>query len=159
MEMVLYIVLLVFVMSIIIQTLISMGEVYRNIKITRELEISGTIAMESMIREIRNASDINLGLSNFTLSPGTLVVSGIDEGSNPYEVAFNVSAGVLQISKNSETPVALTSSQVSVNYLLFSRLATSTSQGIRIELEVSNTAGSIPKSEKFYDFAVLRGSY
>ena len=158
-EMILYVVLLVIVMSVIVQSLVAVGRVYRSIMLTRELESSGTIAMEQMLREIRNASSLVLGESVIGTSPGAIAVSGVDESLNPYETKFDLVSGVLQISKNSETPASITSSPVSVSYLLFTRVATSTSEGVRIELEVSGTAGSISKSERFYGFTVLRGSY
>lgn len=158
-EMVLYIVLLTLVTGIIIQMLVAVGGVYRNIKLTRELESSGTIAMERMLREIRNASGVDVGSSSIGTSPGVLAISGVDESSNSYNIKFNISSGVLQISKNSETPVALTSSPTTISYLLFNHITNTNSEGVRIELEVFGTVGSVSKTEKFYGFAVLRGSY
>ena len=158
-ETIIYMALLILVMGVIVQVLVSIGGVYRNIKLTRELESSGTIAMESMLREIRNASNVVLNESSFGTSPGVLTVAGVDEDLNPYKIAFSVASGALQISKNGETPTALTSSSGAVSYLLFNHVATSTSEGVRIELEMSGTSTSTPKSERFYGFAVLRGSY
>jgi len=152
-------VLLTVVMVIIVQMLISMGGVYRNIKITRELESSGAIVMENMLREIRNASSVVVGESSLGVNPGTLTISGVDESLNSYKMAFDVSSGVLRISKDEGTPTALTSSSGVVSYLLFTRVATSTSEGVKVELEMSGTIGSVSRSERFYGFSVLRGSY
>ena len=159
METILYMVILTFVMGVIVQMLISIGGMYRGIKVTRELESSGTIAMERMLREIRNASSVITGESFLGTNPGVLTITGIDENLNPYKIKFSVSLGVLQIAKDSEDPVALTSSSGIVSYLLFTHVATSTSEAIRIEMEVSGNSGPVPKSEKFYGFAILRGSY
>lgn len=158
-EMILYVVLLTLFMVVVVQMLIGVSGVYRNIKLTRELESSGTIAMEQMLREIRNASSVVSGESTLGTSPGAIVVSGTDESQNPYKASFSVASGVLQISKNGETPAAVTSSGSTLSYLLFTHVATSTSEGVRIEMEVSGTAGSVSKSERFYGFTVLRGSY
>lgn len=158
-EMILYLVLLTLVTGVIVQMLIAVGGVYRNIKLTREIESSGVIAMESMLREIRNSSSVVSGESFLGTSPGIITVSGTDESLNSYKIAFSVSSGALQISKNSETPVAITSSGSIVSYLLFTHVINANSEGVRIELEVSGTVGSVSKSEKFYGFTVLRGSY
>jgi len=158
-EMIIYIVLLTLVLGIIVQMLIAIGGVYRNIKLTRELESSGTIAMESMLREARNASSVVVGQSILGSSPGVLVIFGTDEISNPYEIRFDTSSGILRISKDGETPAALTSSSSLVSYLLFTHVTNVNSEGVRIELEMTGTAGPISKSEKFYGFTVLRGSY
>ena len=157
-EMILYVVLLVFVMSIIVQMLVSIGGVYRSIKITREIESSGAIAMEQMLREIRNASMVEITGSVLGTSLGALTISGTDESSNPYKTNFSVNSGVLQISKNDGVPVSLTSSPVVVSYLLFNRVATSTSEGVRVEMEVTGV-GPVSRSERFYGFTVIRGSY
>lgn len=151
--------LLTFFVVMIIQVLVAVGGVYKNIKLSRELESSGTISMETMLREIRNASSVDIGSSVLGVNPGTIVVSGVDENMNLYSIEFNLSGGKLQISKNGETPAAITSSVVDVDYLLFSYVSNANSGGVRVELEVSGTSGSVPKSERFYGFAVLRGSY
>ena len=83
-EAVLYITLLILIMSVIVQVLVSMGGVYKNIKLTRELESSGAIVMENMLREIRNASSVVVGSSVLGTNPGILKVSGIDEALNIY---------------------------------------------------------------------------
>ncbi len=158
-ETILYMVFLVLIVGVIVQMVIAIGGVYRNIKLTRELESSGTIAMESMLREIRNASNVVVSESAFEVNPGILMIAGVDENLNPYNIAFNISSDVVQVSKNGDTPVALTSSSGLVSYLLFTHVTNANSEGVRIELEMSGTSGSSSKSERFYGFAVLRGSY
>jgi Tfp pilus assembly protein PilW len=159
-ETIIYVVLMTLVMGVIVQMLIAIGGIYRGIKLESELENSGTIAMETMLREIRNASNVSVSESVLGVSPGTLTISGIDENSNPYKVAFNTSAGgAIMVSKNGAAPVALTSSSGAVSYLLFTRITNANSEGVRIELEMSGSSGTASKSERFYGFTVLRGSY
>ncbi len=158
-ETILYMVLLTLVMSVIVQMLIAIGGIYRSIKLTRELESSGTIAMESMLREIRNASSVVVNESVLEVDPGVLTIAGIDEDLDPYSITFNISAGAIQISKNGGAPAALTSSSGVASYLLFTRVTNANSEGVKIELEMSGTSGPTSKSEWFYGFAVLRGSY
>ncbi len=150
-ETIIYMVLLTLVMGVIVQMLVAMGGVYRNIKLTREIESSGTIAMESMLREIRNASNVVTSGSTLEESPGKLIIAGTDESFNPYNMTFDTAGGAIRVSKDGDAPAALTSSSVAVNYLLFNRVSTSTSEGVRIELEISG--------KRFYGFTVLRGSY
>lgn len=158
-ETILYMALLVLVMGVIVQMIIAIGGVYRNIKLTRELESSGAIAMENMLREIRNASSVLVNESVLGVNPGTLTVSGTDENLNSYKTTFSFSAGKILVSKNGDTPVALTSSSGSISYLLFTHITNDNSEGVRVEMEVSGSSGSVSTSERFYGFAVLRGSY
>jgi len=159
METILYMMILTFIMGVIVQMLVAIGGMYRGLKVTRELESSGTIVMERMLREVRNASNVVLNESTFGTSPGTLTISGTDESGNLYKITFSVSSGIARISKDGGQPVALTSSSGAVSYLLFTRVTSPNSEGVRIELEISGTSGTISKSERFYGFAVLRGSY
>ncbi|OHB15195.1 MAG: hypothetical protein A2431_03225 [Candidatus Zambryskibacteria bacterium RIFOXYC1_FULL_39_10] len=158
-ETILYMVILTFFMGIIVQMLVSIGTIYKEIKVTRELESSGTIAMERMLKEIRNASRVTTDESILETSPGKLTVSGVDENSEPYKISFEVLDNAVQISKNIEAPVALTSSSGAVSYLTFHRVTNDNSEGVRIVLEMSGSSGANQKTEIFYGFAVLRGSY
>lgn len=158
-ETILYMIILTFVMGIIVQMLVTIGTIYKDIKITRELESSGTIAMERMLKEIRNASSVTTNESVLETSPGRLTISGIDENSQPYKVSFDILDNIIRISKNNETPVALTSSSGAVSYLVFHKVTNDNSEGVRVELEMSGTSGTNQKTERFYGFGVLRGSY
>lgn len=158
-ETLLYMVLLALVMSVIVQILISIGGIYRNIKLTRELESSSTIAMENMLREIRNASSVVINDSVLGVNPGVLTIVGVDEDLNPYLITYRVSSGVIEVSKDGGAPEAITSSSGSVSYLSFTRVVNDNSEGVRIELEMSGILNSVSKSERFYGFSVLRGSY
>ena len=160
-ENVLYVVLLSLVMSIIVGMLISLSGVYKNIKLTRELESSGSIVMETILREVRNASNVVVTGSNFGANPGILIIAGVDESAIPYEITFDllVASSTVRMSKNGSTPVALSSRSATTSLLLFTRLINANSEGVRVELQMSGVSGSVYKNAKFYGFAVIRGSY
>lgn len=158
-EMVIYVLLLTFITGIIVQMLVAVGGVYRNIKLTRELESSGTIVMENILRESRNASSVVVDDSVLGTSPGILKIAGIDESGANYTIVYDVFSAAVRISKDGEPPVALTSSSITVSSLIFRNVNSGNSEGVRIELEVSEVAGLVSKSKKFYGFTVLRGSY
>lgn len=158
-ETILYIILLMIVTSVIVEMLIAIGGVYKNIKVTRELESSGTIVMESMLREIRNAAKVEIGSSILDTSPGVITLSGIDKDLNPYTVSFRVSSGAVVISRNGGPASALTSSSGQINWLVFTRVSSANSEGVRIELKLVGSTGKGTRSESFYGFTTLRGSY
>lgn len=158
-ETILYIVLLVTVMSLIVQMLISLSGVYKNIKLTRELESSGAIVMETILREIRNASSVVVTGSILNTSPGKIIIEGVDESDNPYEITFDVASSTVRISRDGSQPVALSSRMATTSLLIFKHITNANSEGVRVELQMSGVSGSNYKNEKFYGFAVLRGSY
>lgn len=156
-ETILYMILLFIVTGVIVQVIISIGGVYKRIKATREIESSGAVVMERVLREVRNASSVVASGSTFGSNPGAVTVSGIDEDLNNYNIAFTIDSGDILVSRDGSSPVALNSSSVDITYLLFTRVTSTNSEGVRIELEIADSLGS--KSERFYGFAVLRGSY
>ncbi len=158
-ETIVYVVLLTIVTSVIIQMLISISGVYRGIKLTRELESSGSVAMETILREVRNASSVVEAESTFGVSPGTLTVSFIDEAMVTHKVVFAVSAGAITTSTDGSASVAISSGTASTSELLFTHFTSPNSEAVRVELQMSGFAGSATKSQKFYGFAVLRGTY
>lgn len=146
-----YLFILVLLMTIIVQLFVAINGAYKNIKAAREMEIAGTIALDRILRETRNASSVVLADSSLGTSPGALTVSGIDEDLNDYTASFTVSSGVLMLSKDGGAPEAITPESVGVDYLSFTRVLNPNSEGIRVELEIS--------SKRFYGFTALRGSY
>ena len=158
-EALLYVVLLAIVTSVIVQMLISLSGVYKNIKLTRELESSGTIVMESILSEVRNASNVVLAESVFGVDLGTLTLSGIDPNDVAYELSFDVSSSTVRVAKDGATPIALSSMSATTSILTFTYVSNSHAQGVRVILQMSGVAGSSYQNKKFYGFAVLRGSY
>lgn len=158
-ETVFYVVLLALVMGIIVQMLISLSGIYKGIKLTRELESSGSIVMEGILREVRNASSVVTGESVLGTNPGVLTIAGLNEDLSPYEITFDTSLGVVRMSKNGSAPTAISSLSATSTLLIFTRVTNANSEGLRVELEISGFSGSVSKSQKFYGFTVLRGSY
>ena len=150
-ETILYVFILTLLMGVIVQLFIAIGGAYKNIKAARETEIAGTIAIDRVLREIRNASSVVVAQSSLGTNPGALTISGIDESLNDYTVSFAVSSGVLTASRDGGAAEALTPAGATVNFLVFNKLTNPNSEGVRVELEISN--------KKFYGFAALRGSY
>jgi hypothetical protein len=97
--------------------------------------------------------------SVFGLNPGVLTITGIDENLLPYEITFDVFSGAIRVSKDGTTPLPLSSAVATTSLLLFTYLTNDHSLGVRVELQMSGGSGTVYKNEKFYGFAVLRGSY
>lgn len=158
-ETVLYIVLLAVVMGVIVQMLLSLSGVYKNIKLTRELESSGAIVMETILREVRNASSVTVAQSVFNSDNGKLALVGINEAGDPYEVAFDLNNNLVRIAMDSGTAVALSARSATTSALRFSYVSNTNSEAVRVEITMTGNVQGVTKTEKFYGFAVLRGSY
>lgn len=157
-ETLIYMVIVTIVFSVIAQSLVFIVRTHQSIKLRQSLESSGTISMERILREIRNASSIDLINSVFGSSSGKLALDGTDQNGNAYTMVFDTSGGTLNLSKNGGAPGALSAPKISVDSLIFSHLATSTSDGIRVEISLSGTSGADSKILDLFGFAVLRDS-
>ena len=116
----------------------------------------GELALERMVREVRQATSITSGGSTFGSNPGALALSGNDSGGTAHTVSFGVSNGALQITDNGTT-TNLTASDVTVSNLIFRQITTSAgTSAVKIECTLTTTKGTI-MSSKFYSTVLLRG--
>lgn len=157
-ETIIYATILLLVLSAIIAMLGSLTSSHRRAMVNRLVESSGAVAMEKMMREIKSAEAVNLGLSSLGTNPGVLALSGI-EGGVAYSIVFDTSLGILRISKDGEPAGNLTSSAVTVTDLVFEHIVNDNSEGVHITLELEAVYGNEIKSLRLTNFAVIRGSY
>lgn len=158
-ETLIYTAILTAVIFMIFKSVTSTIVIHRSVKLSQTLESSGIVSMERILREIRNANSIDIAGSSFGVSPGSLKLRGTDEDGIDYTVTFDVSLGVIRITKDTGTPDSLTSSAISINSLVFRRVSNSNSEAVRVEASFVGGSASTTKDLDLYGFAVLRGSY
>lgn len=154
-EALIYSTILLIVLIFIVQTVISTTKIHNQIKLAQTLETSGSLAMERVLREIRNSSAVVTAESVLGSSPGTLKLSGTDD-SGPFTLTFNLSGGKIWISRNGGTPGALTLPTVTADSLVFRRLVNTNSEAVKVEMSLSGNAGSTTKTFDLYGTAVIR---
>ncbi len=109
-------------------------------QVIREVEEQGAAAVQTITQTIRNSTGISaptIGTSGSTLT--VIVATG---ALSP--TVFDVSGGVLQITEGAGSPVALTSTKVSVSGISFFNLSRAGTPGtIRVTFTVGyNAAGA-----------------
>lgn len=151
-ETVIYIAIFGMVLIFIVSSIIYVGKAYSVLKAERTLASSASAALDRVTRETRDADLIDLGGSTFGTSPGALTLQ-------PDSTYFFVEGGVLKVQEGASVPGALTSAEVQVSELIFERIVTAQSEGLRISLELEMPVEGVMRSKRFYSTAVLRGSY
>jgi hypothetical protein len=154
-EALVYSAILLIVLVFIVQTVISITQTHRQIKLAQSLETSGSLAMERILREVRNSSEIDTAGSVLGSSPGTLRLSGIDD-SGAYTLTFDLNGGKVRIARNGGAPGDLSLSEVRVDTLIFRRLSNTNSEAVKIEMYLSGGTGSTTKTLDLYGTAVVR---
>lgn len=150
-EMLAYISILVFMLVIILEVVISITSSGRIITSIRNIENSAILSMERITREIRQADSINLTQSTLGTHPGKLVLI---DSTNTTE--FYISNNMIFIKKNGVELGSLTATGTKVTNLKFSRFATSTSEGIRVEMRLESGTSTHYRTETFYNSATIR---
>jgi hypothetical protein len=158
-EMIIYISLLTIILVVIINSLVSIVKSYRVIKSARDIETSAVLALDRMEREIRNAVNVDAGNSVFNTNLGSLGLNTVDDSGNAATVKFYLDNGALVISENGVYSGPLTVSGVNISTLIFRRITTPNSTGVKIEMTLQAANGAATTTANFYDTALLRGSY
>ena len=155
-EMLVYIGMLVFMLAIIMEVVTSMSRSERAIQSLRTIENSAVSAMERIGREARQAESINATSSIFNIHPGRVVFNSTTASGTPRTVEFYFANGTLWLKENGVDTGAITESNANTTSVVFRRFATSTVEGVRIELTIESGTSTHYRSETFYSSALLR---
>ncbi len=150
--------ILVFVFSIVASVAMVLAQGQGRIRIARRLDSAAVISMERMTRAVRGASSFNLAQSAFDAHPGKLSLIAAD-GAVSTTTTFYLSGSTLMVDQNGITEGPLTAAEVSVDSLIFRRIVTPVSEGVRIEMNLSSTYGTTTGKAAFYTSVFARGSY
>ncbi|RJQ30798.1 hypothetical protein C4572_03485 [Candidatus Parcubacteria bacterium] len=154
-ETVIYSAILALVAALTAQSFLAMSKTYASIRATRAVNISTVSAMERIIREIRLADTIDEAGSILSNDTGKLrIIAGASS------TEFSLIGSDVYISENGGSFDPLTSSSSEILLMRFDKItASGTSKALRVTMETRAKVGHIQKQEKFYNTAVLRGSY
>ena len=158
-EMLFYIALLSLCMLAVMRTLVAVTNSYRTFRSATHVEQEAAFGFERMVREIRDASGIDDAGSTFGSHPGKLLLSTTDVSGTARTVEFSLSSGLLKLAENRVTTGFLTSTSTTISNLVFRKITTARSKGVKIEMTMQSGTTTAFRSENFYVTAVLRDSY
>ncbi len=156
-EIIIYVAILAGITVVIVSILTQISSSRSRLTAAQRVATSAGLSLDRITREIHTASGVNTGSSIFDVSPGVLVLNGV-ESSVPYTIEFSLSGGSLNITKDGVVVGPLTEAGVVVNELIFRHSASSTDQAISIEMTLESGTSTAYKSEKFYTTAILKQS-
>lgn len=148
-------------------SILAMMKSYSNVKMSRDLNFSASVAMERMASEIRLANGIDDAGSAFATSSGKLKLNTTDDLGAPTTIEFfrsglpagEAGAGIF-VKEGAGASEALTASTTEITSLVFNKITSSTvSKAVKISLTAKAKGGRMEKTENFYNTAILRGSY
>jgi len=157
-EMLFYVALLSLALFAVIQTLLIMVRSYGSLRSAQAIERDAGIVLERILREARDAKDIDEGGSVLGTSPGELLLTTTNASGTPRTVEFYVENGQVKLKEDGVVSGALTGNKTTVSTLVFRKITTGRSKGVKIEFRLSGS-GSPSREENFDGTAVLRDSY
>jgi len=158
-EMIIYVTFVAVISVIATNSIITMSNTFSNLRVTRDINNTATVAIERVVREIRRAYDIDQANSSFGAHPGRLTLNTTASDDSDTTVEFYVSSGRLRVKTGGVDAGPITSKNITVDNLLYDLITTSNTTAVKIEMQVTATNGSIQKTETFYNTVALRGSY
>jgi Tfp pilus assembly protein PilV len=157
-ETVIYVLFFASIITVMIYGLASAFKAYAFTRGKRQIAIDANLAMERMVREIRQAASVDDGASSFGVNPGVLKLNSTDSTGNPESVQFSVVNDVITVTENNIVTGGITSGITDVTNLTFTKLTTPVGAAIKIDLTVRSTKG-ITTTATFHNTAVMRGTY
>lgn len=153
-EVLVYIAVLVLIAGAVVTTYLSLDIVLLRNQTERELTGAAEITLERMLRDIREAESVNMGVSTLGSSPGVLAVQSAATATR-----FYLSGNSIAVDVNGVPRGPLTPDSVSVQNLMFRRYQNAGTEMVRIALTLSATNKAASTTRTYYTSAVLRGSY
>jgi len=138
-------------------TIVIMKSFY-TLRLNQSVNVSATVALERMSREIRNAYDVDTLNSIFSTNPGRLVLMTKDDLGANTTVDFYVSGSNLSMRVGGVENGSLLTKMVTVPNLIFRPITTTNSKAVKVEMTLHDSRATSTQSTNFYDTIVLRGS-
>lgn len=154
-ELLVYIAVLSLALLAIANTLIVITRSYSSVRSIAVVE-RNAFAFERITREIRGSFGISDADSVFGANPGRLFLNTTDVLGSPRTVLFYIEGISLMLKENGGVAQALTSPDVSVVGLVFRKITTPHSLGVKIELTLESGSGASFHRESLYDTVALR---
>lgn len=99
-EMVVYTAILAVILLLIVSFIVSFGKAYNVLRTTIHINNSATVSFERIIREIRQANDVDTASSILGTHPGHLVLKTTDTAGTPVTLEFYINGGALTVKKD-----------------------------------------------------------
>lgn len=153
-EMLFYISIFSILFLVIINAMILMLSSFKETMVNRDL-LEGGVVMERMAREIKNGVNIT------TATTGDLDFFIHDENNPGNTITYHfVLVGTKILAKSNNIDIGdVSSPDISVTALDFTKISTVNSKAIRITLTIKSNRFGSTRTETFYDTVVLRGIY
>lgn len=154
-ETVIYIAMLTIVYFLIISTLLSFKNSYRNILALRLVDNSAIDSMERMSRDIRWSTTVDTNNSILDTTPGALTIVSTSNGIST-TTKFYLQNNIIKIDINGVYYGPLTISNASVTSLIFRKMDSGISTAVKVDMMISGTSGQVTKTKSYHTTILMK---
>lgn len=158
-EIIIYIAIFSALFVVVINSIVVVFRTYGTTRTNRDLQESGSIVMERLVREIHQAKNIDVTNSVLATSPGVLQLNSTTQGGTVTVMRFVTSNGALNLYQDGTIIGNLLGQNVTVTSLIFRRITTTNGEAVKIEMTLRDNRSPSLKQANFYNTVILRGSY
>ena len=134
-------------------------KVFSDFRITRNLNNTAEVILDRVVREVRQAYDVDQVESSFGAHPGKLTLKTIDPSDIDTTIEFYLDNGNVKVKEGGVDSGFLGSRDVMVDIFVFDLITNSNTKAVRTRLQLTAQRGSLQKIKTFYATTILRGSY
>lgn len=158
-ETIIYIAAFAVLSTAALQATIVIMKSFYTLRLNQSVNVSATVALERMSREIRNAYDVDTAQSTLGGSPGRLTLNTKDDlGANTTIEFYVDAANQLNMKIGGVDNGPLVTKTVTLTNLIFQPITTTNSKAIKIDMTLRDSRAAAAQSSKLYDTIILRGS-
>ena len=152
-EIIVYLAIFTAISVLVINSFIVILSSFNTTNMNRKLLEAGSVSMERLSREIRQAQSINANTTATALI--------LNSPSEVVKFIGDTNTGELNLYKddNINPEGNIIGQNISLTNLIFRPIVTTESQAVKIEMTLLYSEKNRTKSENFYDTIILRGSY
>ena len=158
-EVVLYVALFTVLSGVVMNSIFQIMNSFSALRIARDINDSSVKVMERLTRDIKGATSIDQVNSIFNADPGRLTLNVVNASGTATTVEYVVINGALHVKENGVDQGSLMSAKTSIEGLVFRYINTGSTLGIKTELHLQSSRGSVSDDEHFYNTSVMRGTY
>jgi prepilin-type N-terminal cleavage/methylation domain-containing protein len=158
-EMLVYIAIFTVLSILAIQAMSLMTRAFTDLRVSRDLNSSGSALFERMSRDIRGAYDIDEAQSTLASSPGRLTLNTKDALGVNTTVEFYVEGGVVKIKEGGVAQGVIMTTSTSIDNFVVRKISGTNTDAVKVEATITASRGGITKTRNFYTTATLRGTY
>jgi hypothetical protein len=142
-------------MNALLQTI----KAFNDLRISRDINDSSVTIMERLTRDIKSATSVDTANSTFGATPGRLTLNTVNASGTAVTVEYYVASSLLRIKENGVDKGSLMSAKTQVDGLVFYYFSTGSTIGVKTELHLKSSRGTVSDADHFYNTSLLRGTY